>query len=90
MEPSYRDGDRVLVNRLAYRFRRPEPGDVVVVRDPERTGKHLLKRVAVGPEGANDPWAVWVVGDNAEASRDSRAFGAVSTEEIVGKAMLKY
>ena len=51
MEPAYRDGDRVLVNRLAYRLRPPRVGDVVVLRDPERTGKHLLKRVAVGPEG---------------------------------------
>ena len=51
MEPAYRDGDRVLVNRLAYRLRPPRVGDVVVLRDPERAGKHLLKRVGCGAGG---------------------------------------
>ena len=90
MEPHYRDGDRVLVNRYAFSFRRPQPGDAVVVRDPERPARHLLKRVASGPEGANDPWAVYVLGDNAEQSRDSRAFGPLSVEAVIGKAIMKY
>jgi signal peptidase I len=53
MEPSYRAGDRVLVNRLAYRSRPPAPGDAVVLRDPERHGRYLLKRVARLPDAAD-------------------------------------
>lgn len=91
MEPAFRSGDRVLVNRLAYRSRVPREGEVVVLRDPERGGHVLLKRVAKAPD-QNDPGPsrVYVLGDNAAESRDSRSFGPVAREHIVGKAWLKY
>jgi signal peptidase I len=34
MEPTLRQGDRVLVNKLTYRFGQPKRGDVIVFRDP--------------------------------------------------------
>lgn len=34
MEPTLRIGDRVLVNKLSYRFGEPDRGDIVVFRDP--------------------------------------------------------
>jgi signal peptidase I len=34
MEPTLERGDRVLVNKLSYRFGDPERGDVIVFRDP--------------------------------------------------------
>lgn len=34
MEPTLRQGDRVLVNKLSYRFGEPNRGDVVVFHDP--------------------------------------------------------
>ncbi len=34
MEPTLRQGDRVLVNKLSYRFGKPKRGDVIVFRDP--------------------------------------------------------
>jgi type IV secretory pathway protease TraF len=36
------------------------------------------------------PSRVYVLGDNAGASRDSRSFGAVDRRLIVGKAWLRY
>ena len=91
MEPSYRAGDRVLVNRLAYLWRRPAAGDVVVLRDPERAGHYLLKRIAQAPDGADPgPARFYVVGDNAAASRDSRVFGPVERRQIIGKAWFRY
>ncbi len=91
MEPTYRAGDRVLVNRLAYLFRAPAPGDVVVLRDPERAGHYLLKRVATAPDGRDQgPSGLWVLGDNAADSRDSRGFGAVARGALVGRAWLRY
>ena len=91
MEPAFRSGDRVLVNRLAYRSRPPRAGEVVVLRDPQRHGHVLLKRVAEGSqgEGRSRP-GVYVLGDNAAESRDSRAFGPVAAEQILGRAWLKY
>ncbi|MDP9238926.1 MAG: S26 family signal peptidase [Chloroflexota bacterium] len=91
MEPAYCAGDRVLVNRLAYVRRAPAAGDVVVLRDPERRGRHLLKRIATPPEGAivgKDRY--FVLGDNAGVSRDSRAFGPVRRRDVVGRAWRKY
>ncbi|WP_245302464.1 signal peptidase I [Symbiobacterium terraclitae] len=45
MLPTLHHGDRLLVNKLVYRFRAPVPGEVVVLRDPAGTGRHLVKRV---------------------------------------------
>jgi signal peptidase I len=90
MEPAYRPGDRVLVNRLAYLWRRPSAGDVVVLRDPERAGRHLIKRVAQAPDCGPGPVRYLVLGDNAAQSRDSRAFGPVEGRQIVGKAWRVY
>ena len=90
MEPAYRPGDRVLVNRLAYLRRAPAVGDVVVLRDPERPGHHLLKRIAQAPDGAPGPARYVVLGDNAARSRDSRSFGPVERPEILGRAWLVY
>jgi len=88
MEPSYRAGDRLLVNKLAYQRRPPVAGDVVVLRDPERPERLLLKRVeAIADEGER---RFYVAGDNAAESRDSRAFGPVARRDIVGKAWIKY
>ena len=91
MEPTYHAGNRLLVNRLAYRRTAPAIGDVVVLRDPERAGRYLLKRVAAMP--ANEPpagGAVYVLGDNHEGSRDSRHFGPVPRSAIIGRAWRRY
>ncbi len=50
MAPTLRPGDRLLVDRRAYRDEAPRVGDVVVLADPEQPGRWLVKRVAaVGP-----------------------------------------
>ena len=90
MEPAYRAGNRVLVNRIAYLRREPAIGDVVVLRDPERPGHLLLKRIAEAPDGAPGPPQYFVLGDNVARSRDSRAFGLVRRPDILGRAWLIY
>ena len=90
MEPAYREGDRLFVNRLAYRRRPPAAGDVVVLHDPEQPDRVLGKRVAFDHDAAREPAGVYVLGDNAEASRDSRMFGPVPLNSIVGKAWFRY
>jgi signal peptidase I len=49
MEPSLEIGDRVLVNKLAYRFGEPERGDIVVFERPPNSSTgvvdDLIKRV---------------------------------------------
>jgi len=49
MEPTLYPGDRILVNRLAYRFGEPQRGDVLVFRYPLDPSRDYIKRViAVG------------------------------------------
>lgn len=81
MEPAYHEDDFVLVNRWAYLVRRPRRGDVVVLRNPEAPSGFLLKRVESVAEGGK----VAVRGDNARDSRDSRHFGTVDVNLVVGK-----
>ncbi|HEV8594498.1 MAG TPA: nickel-type superoxide dismutase maturation protease, partial [Thermoplasmata archaeon] len=80
MEPTLAPGDYVIVNRWSYKLHGPEQGDIVVARDPETPGRFLVKRVADIANGS-----VYLVGDNAASSRDSRAFGPVSRSLLVGR-----
>lgn len=48
MEPTLLKGDRVLVNRLAYRFGEPQRGDIVVFRPPLGREDYIKRIVAVG------------------------------------------
>ena len=86
MSPAVAAGERVLVNRLAYRRGNPRSGDLVVVRDPRDGSRLLLKRI--DRETGDGRWLV--LGDNAQASTDSREFGAVERGQIVGKVWLRY
>jgi nickel-type superoxide dismutase maturation protease len=85
MRPTLDAGDYVLVNRWAYRLRGPSAGDLVVVEDPEEPSRFLVKRVSE----ASVTGEVRLTGDNESASRDSRAFGPVALDRIVGKVWLR-
>ncbi|NLT42177.1 MAG: signal peptidase I [Anaerolineae bacterium] len=45
MEPTLRDGQYLMVNKLAYRLGAPGRGDIVVFPSPQEGGKALIKRV---------------------------------------------
>lgn len=51
MEPTLLPGDRILVNRLAYRFGDIERGDIIVFADPTPTARH---------RGVIDGFAHWL------------------------------
>jgi signal peptidase I len=134
MLPTLRKDDRVLVNKLSYRFGDPDRGDIIVFDRPEGAVasdiSELIKRV-VGlpgeeivieggdvyvdgrqleegylPEGTvtsteasdykchrDDPCVVpedhlWVMGDNRGDSQDSRYFGPIPEDTVVGRAFV--
>lgn len=60
-------------------------GEVVVVEREDRPGVFLVKRL-VRIEGEK----YWVEGDNKSSSTDSRQWGAIAPEEIVGRVLLRY
>ncbi|HSI92298.1 MAG TPA: S24 family peptidase [Jiangellaceae bacterium] len=79
MEPTLRDGDRLLVRY----GRPPRPGQVAVVRLPERSGfsvKRVTHREAAG-------W--WVERDNPLEGVDSWLVGAVPDRDVLAVALMR-
>lgn len=125
MEPNLHTDERLVVEKLSYRFHGPQRFDVVVIRVPSQGDELLIKRVIglpgetveirdghvyvdgkqlVEPEVSQPtyplpghparvtvpPLSVFVMGDNRTHSNDSRMFGPVPIEDIVGKAWVSY
>ncbi len=86
MSPLLAAGDEVLVNPVSYWYRRPKPGDIVVARHPYRTDVKLVKLVrAVRADGH-----CVLAGLNPTESTDSRAFGAVPPQRILGRVTSRF
>ena len=85
MSPALRPGDQVLVDLGAYRRARPQAGDVVLARHPYRRDVRLVKRVVeVADDGRCE-----LGGDNPVASTDSRGFGPLPVELLLGRVVLR-
>ncbi|MHB8670914.1 MAG: signal peptidase I [Acidimicrobiales bacterium] len=128
MVPTLKVRDRVLVNKLSYRFHEIHRGDIVVFRRPpgetDPRIKDLIKRVVALPDetvefrdghvwingrqllepylpkgvlsqsASSTPERVphgdyWVMGDNRMDSKDSRSFGPIPKDLIVGRAFVR-
>lgn len=94
MEPTLRPGDRVIVDVWTYRQRRPRPGEVAVLRGAGPGQAHLVKRVVPAPDPtrarSGGQAGLWVEGDNPGRSLDSRRFGPVPAERLVGRVVWRY
>ena len=93
MLPTIKPGTVVLVNRAAYglrnplsngylcRWGRPSVGDIVVFPAPD--GLFAVKRF----HAADGEGLFLAFGDNKEESLDSRQYGPIRTDSILGKVM---
>lgn len=45
MEPTLHTNERLLVNKFIYHFREPQPGEIIVLQDPGKPSRELIKRV---------------------------------------------
>ncbi|MER5635704.1 nickel-type superoxide dismutase maturation protease [Kitasatospora sp. NPDC002227] len=80
MVPTLSDGDLVLV-RYGARIR---PGAVVLARHPLRQDLLIVKRAA---ERRGRGW--WLLSDNEFVESDSREYGAVPEELVLGRVLLR-
>lgn len=123
MEPTLQPGDRIIVNKITYRFSEPKRGDIMVFKYPRDPKRDFIKRAVGLPDenlnikdsvvyinnkpipqpflepglqfGSFGPVDVptgsyFMMGDNRNNSEDSRVWGTLPGENIVGKAMFIY
>jgi signal peptidase I len=93
MEPAIENGAVLIVSKLRYGLRlpwqqgylvnwaKPKPGEVVVFYTP--TGELAVKRCIE----SNEWGSFYFEGDNENASYDSRSYGAVHVDNIIGKVL---
>lgn len=129
MEPTFHNGEYLVVDQLSYRLGKPKRGDVIVFRYPFDESEFFIKRIVGLPgddvrisEGRvvikNSVYAngaelnessylpsevktgglvdvhlnedeYFVLGDNRPASSDSRTWGVLKKEEVVGKVWVR-
>jgi nickel-type superoxide dismutase maturation protease len=78
MLPALKAGDAVLINPQ----KTVAEGDIVLANHPYKKSVKILKRVKNFTEKGD----LYLVGDNAAESTDSRTFGAVPLKYLIGKA----
>ncbi|MCC6388091.1 MAG: nickel-type superoxide dismutase maturation protease [Dehalococcoidia bacterium] len=85
MEPAFRDGDFVVVDRAAYRRAAPKAGQVVIATDPREPARTVVKRAAEVTDTD-----VTLRGDNAAHSTDSRTYGPIPRDAVIGRVVFRY
>jgi signal peptidase I len=126
MFPTFENGNYLIVDKISYRFHRPERDDVIVFKYPNDPSKYFIKRIiglpgekveikgsvvtiinADHPDGIvlDQPFVennsennshyelgadeYFVMGDNRNASSDSRYWGPLNKKFITGQAFLR-
>lgn len=127
MEPTFQNGDYLIIDEIGYILGEPARGDVIVFRYPHNPSQYYIKRIVglpgefveihdkgvtiknkANPDGFSlqeeylpDPSTLgqmtvvlgtdeyFVLGDNREASSDSRRWGPLKREFIVGKVWIR-
>ncbi|MEK7227432.1 MAG: signal peptidase I [Patescibacteria group bacterium] len=127
MDPTFRNGQYLIVDEVTYHFKAPERGSVLIFKYPLNPKKYYIKRViglpteiisvkdgevtivnALNPEGIrlDEPYVklekkeslnytlgqgeYFVMGDNRIASSDSRVWGPVPEQNIIGRPIIRF
>lgn len=86
MLPLLKPGEEVLIDPAINQTQPPQIGDLVVAQHPRDKNLQLIKRVSsISEEGR-----FFLIGDNLEESTDSRNFGSVGLEKIVGRVTCRF
>ena len=98
MSPTFMPGDWLLIKRVGKGAHPLKVNSVYLINDPERDGVKLLKRI-ISIEmaevkvdelvGQKDHFSYWLEGDHP-SSTDSRKWGWLKQDQVVGKVLLRY
>ncbi len=86
MLPLLSPGQEILVDPHAYKSVPPKPGDIVLAKHPYVSDTQIVKRLASVEEDGR----CYVEGDNPAESTDSRAFGPLKPENIIGRVTSRF
>jgi signal peptidase I len=94
MVPTFHDGDYLIINEIGYRFEKPERDEVIVFRYPKNPSQFYIKRVIGLPGETINGTTLkedeyYVMGDNRNASSDSRYWGPLKRNLIIGRAAIR-
>lgn len=126
MDPTFEDGQYLIVDELTYQFNNPERGSVLIFKYPKDPKKYFIKRViglpgetillekgkvtiinTENPDGLtlDEPYIrykradtatfvlgegeYFVMGDNRAGSADSRFWGPVPEQNIIGRPIFR-
>lgn len=81
MEPTIKENQTVIVSAIPYLLRTPKINEVVALKSPIDE-KILIKRIT-----KMNHKTYFVAGDNQSDSTDSRKFGMIGRDQILGKVI---
>ncbi len=81
MSPLFCDGQLLQVDTQAYARQTPEVSDIILCEHPYRKDFLLIKKI----EKIDEHGKFFVVGVNTSSSTDSRSFGSIHRDAILGK-----
>lgn len=86
MTPLLQPGEEVLVDVYAYQASFPQVDELVIAIHPQYCDLHIIKRVvSVAEDGS-----CFLQGDNLTQSNDSRSFGAIAPDKILGRVTSRF
>ncbi|HEY4493756.1 MAG TPA: signal peptidase I [Candidatus Paceibacterota bacterium] len=94
MSPTFESGDYLIVDELTFHFRDPKRGEVIIFKYPKDPSKYFIKRVIGLPGDTVDGETLgtteyFVEGDNRDASSDSRVWGPVERDLVIGRPIVR-
>lgn len=126
MDPTFYNGQYLIIDEITYRFAEPKRGDVIIFRYPRDPKEFFIKRIIALPgetvtiaqgtvkvrevDGKNivleEPYVknqgngtdasytvgadeYFVLGDNRPESSDSRVWGMLPKQNIIGRALVR-
>lgn len=86
MLPLLKPQEEVLIDPRIDPNQPPKEGEIVVAQHPTKSNLQLIKRVA----SVSEDGRLFLEGDNLAESTDSRVFGRVKLEQIVGRVTCRF